>query len=270
MTDQTDSNGDFETAAAEVWERLSKVSVNEHTELKGNLTYLSWAWAVQTMMEHFPTFHYDMHEVTWFPDCTAEVSCTVGVVHRGVSIQKGMWLPVMGNRNEAIQNPNSVQINKSKMRCLTKAISMLGLGAYIYAGEDLPSVAEEAAPAAPSADLQEKFVELKSLIANNACWELRKFREDNMDIMDNLFNMAESGKKTQFKQDCRDVYAASNEGLKDGLALCERMVGEGWSADAATEAWEEMEPLERHFIAKGMNEILSMQMTDLIGDLEEK
>jgi hypothetical protein len=28
------------------------------------------------------------------------------------------------------------------MRCLTKAISMLGLGAYIYAGEDLPQEAD--------------------------------------------------------------------------------------------------------------------------------
>ena len=29
-------------------------------------------------------------------------------------------------------------INKTIMRCLTKNISMFGLGLYIYAGEDLP------------------------------------------------------------------------------------------------------------------------------------
>jgi hypothetical protein len=28
-----------------VWETLSKVNVNDHTEKKNGLTYLSWAWA---------------------------------------------------------------------------------------------------------------------------------------------------------------------------------------------------------------------------------
>ena len=28
-----------------VWETLSKIDVNDHTEKKNGLTYLSWAWA---------------------------------------------------------------------------------------------------------------------------------------------------------------------------------------------------------------------------------
>jgi len=47
-------------------------------------------------------------------------------------------LPVMDNRNNAISKPTSRQISDTKMRCLVKAISMFGLGSYIYAGEDLP------------------------------------------------------------------------------------------------------------------------------------
>ena len=50
-----------------------------------------------------------------------------------------MWLPVMDHRNNAVANPNAFQINTAKMRCLTKGLSMHGLGAYIYAGEDLPA-----------------------------------------------------------------------------------------------------------------------------------
>lgn len=49
-----------------------------------------------------------------------------------------MWLPVIDHRNKAIQNPNSFDINKNKMRCLVKCLGMFGLGLYIYAGEDLP------------------------------------------------------------------------------------------------------------------------------------
>jgi len=44
----------------------------------------------------------------------------------------------MDHRNKAIKNPDAFAINTAIMRCMTKAISMHGLGLYIYAGEDLP------------------------------------------------------------------------------------------------------------------------------------
>jgi hypothetical protein len=50
-----------------------------------------------------------------------------------------MWLPVMNYKNEAIANPDARAISDTKMRCLVKAFAVLGLGHYIYAGEDLPS-----------------------------------------------------------------------------------------------------------------------------------
>jgi hypothetical protein len=53
-----------------------------------------------------------------------------------------MWLPVMDFRNKAVVNPSSVDINKAKMRCLTKCFSQFGLGHYIYAGDDTPSEPE--------------------------------------------------------------------------------------------------------------------------------
>jgi hypothetical protein len=53
-----------------------------------------------------------------------------------------MHLPVMDYRNQAIGNPNSVDINKAMMRCLAKCIACFGIGLYIYSGEDLPADAE--------------------------------------------------------------------------------------------------------------------------------
>jgi hypothetical protein len=47
-------------------------------------------------------------------------------------------LPVMDHRNKPITNPDAFAVNTAIMRCMTKALSLHGLGLYIYAGEDLP------------------------------------------------------------------------------------------------------------------------------------
>ena len=36
-----------------VWKTLSSIDVNNKTEKKGNLTYLSWAWAWGELMDHY-------------------------------------------------------------------------------------------------------------------------------------------------------------------------------------------------------------------------
>jgi hypothetical protein len=48
----------------------------------------------------------------------------------------------MDFRNQAIPNPNAYQVNTAMQRCLAKAISLHGIGLYIYAGEDLPTLNE--------------------------------------------------------------------------------------------------------------------------------
>ena len=44
-----------------VWERLSKIDVSDHTEKKGNLTYLSWAWAWGTLKNEYPGASFHKH-----------------------------------------------------------------------------------------------------------------------------------------------------------------------------------------------------------------
>ena len=39
---------------SQIWTTLRAVNCNDKTEKKGNLTYLSWAWAWGTLMDHFP------------------------------------------------------------------------------------------------------------------------------------------------------------------------------------------------------------------------
>ena len=124
--------------AKEVWDTLSKVDVSGRIEKKGNLSYLSWAWAWATLMKYYPQADYKVEGPVMFTDQTAEVGCWMMIGKGDESVERQMWLPVLDHKNSPIKNPNSFQINTAKMRCLTKCISMYGLGNYIYAGEDLP------------------------------------------------------------------------------------------------------------------------------------
>ncbi len=122
----------------QVWETLSTINVNDKVEKKSGLSYLSWAWAWGVLMAHYPESYYVIDAVSYNNDGSAMVSLTLTVKQGDNEFPRKMWLPVMDYRNQAISNPNAVDINKTLMRCLTKAISMFGLGFYIYAGEDLP------------------------------------------------------------------------------------------------------------------------------------
>ena len=119
---------------SEVFKTLSKLDCSKHIEKKGKLSYLSWTWAWQKLMEHYPSSSFEFHANEVLEDGSVTVSCTVTVE----GIARTMWLPVMDNRNDAIKNPDSRKISDAKMRCLVKCIALHGLGLYIYAGEDLP------------------------------------------------------------------------------------------------------------------------------------
>jgi hypothetical protein len=115
------------------FEILAAINVNEHVDTKQNLSYLSWAWAVDQLMRADPMANWEFHEPKEFGQ-TMMVYCTVTAFGKSIT----MHLPVMDHRNQAIKNPDAFQINKNMMRCLVKAIACHGLGLYIYAGEDLP------------------------------------------------------------------------------------------------------------------------------------
>lgn len=119
-------------------EALLKRDVNAHTEKKNNLTYLSWAWAWAEALKADPGATY---KVEMFGDkCFMDINGTAMVFVTATMFGKPMTcqLPVMDYRNKAIPNPDAFAVNTAIMRCMTKALSLHGLGLYIYAGEDLP------------------------------------------------------------------------------------------------------------------------------------
>lgn len=126
---------------------LLKINVNEHTEKKNGLTYLSWAWAWAEVLQIDPQATWEVFEFNGMPACF--IHDTSAMVKTAVTIKghtKTCWLPVMNHKNQAIKNPDAFAINTAIVRCLTKTISMHGLGLYIYAGEDMPQDADPPEP----------------------------------------------------------------------------------------------------------------------------
>ncbi len=129
-----------------VFETLNKINVNDKTEKKNGLTYLSWAWAWGEAKKQYPEASYTIYENNdgwnYFTDgrtCWVKTGVTIeGLEH----IE---YLPVMDYRNKSItvESVTSFDVNKAIQRSLTKALARHGLGLYIYAGEDLPDGEEE-------------------------------------------------------------------------------------------------------------------------------
>ena len=123
------------------FKELSKINVNQHTEKKNGLTYLSWAWAVSQLLEQDPSATWTYGEPVKFGD-TLMVFCTVTAFGKSMTSQ----LPVIDFRNKAIPNPDAMAVNTAMQRCLAKAIALHGIGIYIYAGEDIPQEDKVQAP----------------------------------------------------------------------------------------------------------------------------
>lgn len=128
-------------------EKLLQTNVNEHVEKKNNLSYLSWAWAWAEALKadkeasyRIVTFdeHGENGRCRTVPymniNGTAMVMVEVTMFGKPMICQ----LPVMDYKNKAIVEPDAFAVNTAIMRCMTKALSLHGLGLYIYAGEDLP------------------------------------------------------------------------------------------------------------------------------------
>lgn len=125
------------------FKQLNAINVSDKIERKGNLSYLSWAYAWGELKKIFPTANYKIYENAdgwnYFTDgrtCWVKTGVTVeGIEH----IE---YLPVLNFKNAPIPSGEvtSFDVNKAIQRSLTKAVARHGLGLYIYAGEDLPEI----------------------------------------------------------------------------------------------------------------------------------
>lgn len=171
----------------DIFDVLSHLNVNEHVEQKTTnkttLSYLSWPWAWGEIRKRYPDIKYEILKneqgLPYFYDPALGI-----MVYTQVTVgdeTRVMWLPVMDGANNAMKlEPYEIQtrfgpkpvaaatmfdINKTLMRCLVKNLAMFGLGLYIYAGEDLPEVTDEAREEAERAE-KEKAEHLRTVIGD--------------------------------------------------------------------------------------------------------
>jgi len=132
-----------------LFEQLYAIDVNEKTEKKNGLTYLSWSFAWAEIKKAVPDATYTVYEretdfgsVNYFTDgktCWVKTGLTLN------GLEHIEMLPVMDFKNQSIplNAITSTAVNKAIQRSLTKAAARHGLGLYIYAGEDLPEDAAD-------------------------------------------------------------------------------------------------------------------------------
>ena len=152
-----------EETRREGFNALYALNVNDRTEKKNGLTYLTWAVAWAEFKKQYPSATYRIVKdsntnLPYFLDERLGIIVYTEVTVDGLTYE--MWLPVMDGANKAMRlEPYTYQvfdkykntyiekkvdaatmfdINKTIMRCLVKNLAMFGLGLYIYAGEDLP------------------------------------------------------------------------------------------------------------------------------------
>ena len=128
------------------FEQLNNINVQDKIEKKGNLSYLSWAFAWEQLKIKHPKSQYKVYErengiIYWTDGKTAWVKVSVTVD----DIEHIEYLPIMDYKNKSIpvDQVSSFNVNTSIQRALTKAIARHGLGLYIYAGEDIPSAEKD-------------------------------------------------------------------------------------------------------------------------------
>lgn len=140
-----------------VFDTLYEINVNDKTESKQGLTYLSWSWAWAVVKKLYPDASYNIkkfeNSLPYVYDENTGYMVFTDVTINGQTHE--MWLPVMDSNNKAMKNePYTIttkygkeiavaaatmfDVNKTIMRCLVKNLAMFGLGLYIYSGEDLP------------------------------------------------------------------------------------------------------------------------------------
>lgn len=157
----------YKDSVADKFNQLASLNVNDKTESKNGLTYLSWSNAWLEFKKVYPTATYNVIKnpqtgLPYFVDPAVGIMVFTEVEADG--LKYSMWLPVMDGANKAMKTePYTYQVwnkttrqyenrkveaatmfdvNRSILRALVKNLAMFGLALYIYAGEDMPETTE--------------------------------------------------------------------------------------------------------------------------------
>jgi len=219
--------------------KLSRKDVSAGVELKGGLSYLSWAYAFNALFEEYPNATYFYGEPVTFPDGTMMVKTGVTVG----DITHEMQLPVMDHRNKAVPNPDARLISDNTQRCFVKNIAMFGIGIGLYLG-DLKHVVAES-----------KFDKAEQLLAAQDASGFHEFVHVTLNETErvDIFNEAPPGRKTAFKQEWRNLLGIANTFLDEVSASITDAYQNG-DESLLNETVDELSSYERKAVWGRLNE----------------
>ena len=205
---------------------LNGINVNDKTDNKGGLTYLSWAWAWGELKKKHPDAVYTVYENDkgWNYHTDGRYAWVkTGVTVEG--IEHIEYLPVMDYKNKSIpaDRITAFDVNKTIQRSLTKAIARHGLGLYIYAGEDLPDENDGLASDRPSVTAEQTKKNISEEQQANANMQKKVTKREAV-TLDGMIRSA--------KVDIKEVLAHFNvksleEMTKEQYAQCIKMLPNG-------------------------------------------
>lgn len=213
------------TKKQSVFEVLNAVNCKEHTESKGGLSYLSWAWAWAEVKKRYPGAFYTIYENDQhFPYFTDGRTAWVktGVTIDG--LEHIEYLPIMNQASKAslpLAALTSWDVNKAIQRSLTKACARHGLGLYIYAGEDLP----EGEPA-PAPKPEKKPTKVATTTTDAPIPEGTEYKPLPANVYDSLVKGEAYGELTKTGLSCKRWFIQHSHAGAAEIAAFDKAVAE--------------------------------------------
>ena len=140
---EADSKGEYDT-----FQKLYLVNVEQYLKQKKG-DYLPWSMAWALFQHYRPDGVFEFEADRVFDSGEVEVVCTVTSLGRSIQC----ILPVLLNMKPVI-NPSRHAVNTARMRCLTKAIALHGLGLSCWnfvAINEIENPGDRLEPAKPEA-----------------------------------------------------------------------------------------------------------------------
>lgn len=174
---------------SDVFKTLAAVDCSDHTDKKGNFTYLSWTWAWSLVKSHYPNatfekvvFHDNQNNpLPFMRDTKGNTYVQTIVTIEGESHAE--IYPVLDFKNKAMSFPDSFAVNTALQRCLVKTLAFFGLGLNIYAGEDLPVMDTETVKQETQLNIDKmskEFELCKSITEIDEAWRKNKTVYDKL------------------------------------------------------------------------------------------
>ena len=136
-------SGNFQ---AKVWKDFGSIDLTEYIRVlkhANNAKYISWSDTWTLILDRYPYSTRRFWEAVR-ENKSVMVWCELTISDGEHSWSQEQFLPVMGQKNEAIFDPSARAVSDTMQRCLTKTAALFNLGLWLYSGEDVPRL--ESAP----------------------------------------------------------------------------------------------------------------------------